>query len=463
MERSQHMTLLEALAEFATGLQFENLPENVVSKANDCFFDFIGCYYGALKRDGNEGIVKKIAGWNPSGEAKIWGFSGTTGSAEAALAMGTLGYHLEFDDGVPLGGHWGSASIPSTYLGAVKAGRSGRDFLAALVASYEVGSRLSRIFSPRLLKNHVHFPCVMGAFASVTGYAKSLGYSTGKLSDSLALSGLFPLGTYSTATSGARGKGLYSGWPNYMGINACRLADIGLAGDRDIMEHPYGFGNTFGLGKVTPETARKALSDLGRKYLFMQTYFKPYPCCRWLHAPVHGVLALMQAHMFTRQDIERISVAGPEFIMMYNTKDGFDSKVTCQYSIPYSVGAAVFRGQLGIEEYEHPVRMDSELNDFIQRIHVSVDDTLQAAFPGSFAVALSIVLKDGRVIERLEGMPWGMDAPPSQDELIEKFTTLTSAALSQQEQEAWVRLYRTGFDVPGSFEKAQGLLAQAKF
>ena len=451
-------TLLEVLADFATNLRYDDLSPELVSKANDCFFDFVGCYFGAVDRKGIPSLVKGIASWNASQEAPIWGFKYRTGVAEAALAMGTLGYYLEYDDGISVAGHWGSAGIPSTYLGTTQAGGSGKEFLTALVASYEVATRISRIFSPRLLSNHIHFPCTMGAFAAATGYGKGIGLDSGKLSGALSLAGLFPLGAYSTAITGAAGKSLYSGWPNYLGVNACRLADIGLVGDSGIMEHQYGFGNALGLEPVTQVQADQALAALGEIYLFMQVYFKQYPCCRWIHAPVSAVMALMSAHAFDLADIEKITVSGPRFILMYNAHEGYESKVTCQYSIPYCVAAAAFFRRLGIEEFELEARLSAGVRALAARVDVKEDNDLNGMFPASFAVNVEVLLRSGQILRRVEGTPWGPDTPPTHDELIEKFVSLTRSTIKQSHREEWVKLYRAGFHSPGAFEEAQELL-----
>lgn len=446
-------TIIETLSEYAVNLRFEDLPDEVVSKANDCFFDFVGCYYAALKRDDNPRVIKGIAAMNPTEESHIWGTSLKCGTAEAALAMGTVGYHLEYDDGISVAGHWGSASIPATFLAVAQTSKNGKDLLTAIVAAYEVGTRISRMFSPRLLKRHVHFPCTMGAFGAATGYAKGVGANAQQLSGALSLAGLFPVGTYSTAIGGARGKGLYSGWPNYIGINVSRLSTLGLQGDTDIMEATDGFARAVGLAPMTAEYLDEAEADLGEAYRFMQVYFKPYPCCRWLHAPVHAVLKLMHDNNLSCKDIRQISIGGPEFAMMYNTRTGFESKVTCQYSIPFSVGAAVYYGKLGLQEYEEPCRTDENLIHFINRVDMYVDKELQAKFPEVFGVKIKLTLQDGRELSAMQGTPWGPESPPSKEELIAKFKMLTDGILSEEAQMQWKALYLGGFESESAFDE----------
>lgn len=455
-------TMIEQLSDFAAGLLFEDIPESVVCKANDCFFDLVGCYYGAIKRDNNPTVLRTIAAFNPMEEVPLWGTGIRCGIAEAALALGTVSYHLEYDDGISVAGHWGSASIPASFLAVQRHGGGGKAFLTAIVVAYEVGTRISRLFSPRLLKKHIHFPCTMGAFAAAAGFAKGETLTAGEFAGALSLAGLFPVGTYSTAISGAAGKGLYSGWPNYLGVNAVRFSRMGLTGDKDILENADGFGHALGLGPVTKEMREEALKDLGSSYRIMEVYFKPYPCCRWLHAPVHAVLQLMKENQIDRDQIRKIMIYGPEFAMMYNTHQGYESKVTCQYSIPYAVGAAAYYSQLGLDEFEASARCNPELLRFIDRIEMGVDQEMQQQFPLVFGVKLELHLTDGRILRDIQGTPWGPQNPPVQQELIEKFILLTAGVLTGEEQEEWIDCYRNGFEKEGMFERVSALLSVEK-
>ena len=219
------------------------------------------------------------------------------------------------------------------------------------------------------------------------------------------------------------------------------------------MEAPDGFARAVGLAPMEEKYLEEAGRNLGKDFHIMLAYFKPYPCCRWLHAPVHALLGLMKEHDIGREDIDSIDIGGPEFAMMYDTRSGYESKVTCQYSIPYSVGAAAWYGKLGVNEYEEPARTNEELRGFIGRISMRVDAELQAKFPEVFGVVLTLKLKDGRTFSVQQGTPWGPDSPPSQDELIGKFMGLTEGVLTPDEQAEWVRLYRSGFESEGAFER----------
>jgi 2-methylcitrate dehydratase PrpD len=435
-------TVLDRLALFAEKLDFSALPGELVQKACDCFFDFAGCYFGALKYLDDPAFPAKLAAINPSPDVTVWGLGIQCGVAEAALLTGCLGYELEYDDGVSLAGHWGSASIPAAYFSNVMHNGNGKTLICAIVAAYETGTRISRFFSPRLLNRSVHFPCVMGAFAAVTAYGKAAGLDAGVIAGALSLAGLFPQGTYSTGISGAGGKSLYSGWPNYLGINAVRFSLLNLRGDSGVLEDPCGFAAALGLPPPGAADCNAMLDGLGRRFSIMETYFKPYPCNRWFHAPVAALLALREQYGFSPGSVREITVYGPSFLAMYNTHEGFDAKTACQYSLPYTLGAALIAGKLTLEEYGVSMRSRKDLGELVSRIQVRPGADKA---PSPYSVEVEAVLQNGQKCTACRTQPWSPESPPSRDELIEKFRYLTASVLPDSAVEKWISCYKSGF------------------
>jgi 2-methylcitrate dehydratase PrpD len=449
-------TALARIASFTESLAYSSLPEEVVRRACDCFFDTVGCYFGALGRLEDRSMPHGIAALNPAPEASVWGLGIRCGIAEAALIGGCLAYDLEYDDGVSLAGHWGSSSIPAAFFSNVFHNGSGKNLICAIVAAYEAGTRISRFYSPRLLEKNVHFPCTMGAFAAITGYAKAAGLDAGAITGALSLAGLFPLGAYSTAISGAPGKCLYAGWPNYLGINAVRFSRLNLRGDADILEHQAGFSAPFGLAPLGTADYPALFGDLGKRFCIMDTYFKPYPCNRWFHAPVAAALKIKEENRFSADDVVSVVVYGPSFMEMYNIHDGFDSKVRCQYSLPYAVGAALTAGKLGLEEFESPMP-GKALLELVKKIQVRQDPVSP---PSARPVRVEITLKNGVMFSVDQSHPWSPENPPSEDELIAKFSGLTASLLPDAARQRWIDCYTSGFYRDEVYQTVTRLLSE---
>ncbi|MBW1769048.1 MAG: MmgE/PrpD family protein, partial [Deltaproteobacteria bacterium] len=305
-------TIIEELAEFGAGLRFEDIPDEVIRQANRCLIDLMGCYFAAFAIKGNRRLLALASDLNPKPDATIWGMGRKAGMAEAALVHGCLAYHLEYDDGISLGAHWASEAIPAVLAAAEVVGCGGKVFLSAVIVAYEVGNRISRAFSADMLARGIHFPCAMGAFGAAAGVAKIMGLSADETAGALGNGCLSPVAPYGPAFSGASIKDAYSGWPNALGIHMVRLSQVGWSGARDLLESPEGLGHALGWKAPAHELRKKILDGIGKEYEIMKTYFKPYPCCRWLHAPALATIELKRSYGWEAADVASRCVVGPQ-------------------------------------------------------------------------------------------------------------------------------------------------------
>jgi 2-methylcitrate dehydratase PrpD len=463
MKSTTRMTekmILEELADFAAELSFQEIPKHVLRQANRCVLDLLGCVYGALSIYENHNLLELALMTNPKPEATVWGTGQKAGMAEAALAHGCLGYHLEYDDGISLGAHWGSETIPAILAAAECLGQGGEEFITAVVVAYEVGNRISRAFSSGMLAGGIHFPCAMGAFGAAAGVARIMGLTAAETSCALGNACLSPIAPYGPAFSGASIKDAYSGWPNALGIHMVRLAQAGWRGPSDLIEGSEGLGHVLGWRGSRRELRDRILAGLGSDFEIMKTYYKPYPCCRWLHAPVRAILDLKLECGWDGRDIDAINVGAPDFMMMYAKHGPFEHEVKARYSLPYVASASALSGSLGIEAFEESIRMDPGLNRLADRVTVSKDPVLDRAFPPKFETRVTILLKNGNKMEKRCGLPWGPDDPPSDEELILKFSQLAGTVLEAEHIRSCLSLFRTGLQSGEAFSDLLRLLSR---
>ena len=85
-----------------------------------------------------------------------------------------------------------------------------------------------------------------------------------------------------------------SGWGAMVGISAAILAEQGFTGALAIT--------------VEADEVADIWSDLGTRWIMTDQYVKPYPICRWAHAPIDGVRELMMANNLTHDDIGEIRI-----------------------------------------------------------------------------------------------------------------------------------------------------------
>ena len=138
-----------AVARFALGLRWEDLPAPVQEQARRCLLDLCGAAVaGAVTPVA--GIARRYAGaLHGEGRATVIGAPRGSTTVGAALANGFAASALDIDDGYrPVKGHPGAVVLPAVLAAAEQAGASGRELLTAMVVGYEVAMRAGLILHP---------------------------------------------------------------------------------------------------------------------------------------------------------------------------------------------------------------------------------------------------------------------------------------------------------------------------
>jgi 2-methylcitrate dehydratase PrpD len=88
-------------------------------------------------------------------------------------------------------------------------------------------------------------------------------------------------------------------------------------------------------------------TGLGEQWLVLEhTHFKLYPCCRWAHSSLDGVLHLMREHPLVHGDVARVEIR----TFHYGTRlAGHEPKTLDElsFSIAFPVAAMIVRRTIG--------------------------------------------------------------------------------------------------------------------
>jgi 2-methylcitrate dehydratase PrpD len=134
------MTTTAALARFASGLALDDVPPPVVRAVKRLLLDHLGCAVGGSRTPLAQAAAG-VATADGGSAATVIGTRQRAGPGPAAFANAMAANALDYDD-TGATGHPGATLIPAALALAEAESRSGAELLAAVVAGYEVGTRI---------------------------------------------------------------------------------------------------------------------------------------------------------------------------------------------------------------------------------------------------------------------------------------------------------------------------------
>ena len=400
------------VAAFALSADWESLPEAVRRRAGVALLDLIGATV-AGSRTPVAGIAATAAAraWRGS-EAGIL-LSGLRASEPgAAFANGCLANALDIDDGYrPIKGHPGAVVFPAALAAAESRGSSGREFLVALIAGYEVAIRAG--IALHASYRDYHGSGAWGAIGAAAAAGRLLGLDVDQLTHALGIAEYHgPLAPIMRCVEHPAMVKDGIGWGAMAGVTAALLAHGGFTGLPTVLD-------------AEPDAA----SDLGRDYQIMQLYFKPHPCCRWAQPPIKGVRRILGRVTVAPEAVERVRV----YTFEAATKLGpVWPKTTeeAQYSLAWPVAAALVDGGVGPEQVVGARLQDTRIRTLASRVEAVVSPDLEARFPAEALCEVEIVTKDGTAYRSgICGARGDPGNPLTDTELSDKFRVLASPVI----------------------------------
>ncbi len=425
------------LAHFAAGLQFEDVPGAIVDHAKLCLLDGLGvALFGAsLPWTSHVREVALAEGANPT--ASFWGTGHRGSVAQAALVNGTAGHAFEMDD-IHKDSilHPNSLAVPVALAFAEADDRiDGREVLSAIIAGYEVGTRVGNAATMALFLRGFHPQGTSGAFVAAATAGRILRLPDTQMQHALGIAGSMGAGLMA-AQEGAMVKRLHAGRAAQSGVQAALLAQRGFTGIADVLEAGYGgFLSSF---SGQPD-AHRLTEGLGSLWQTGQVGFKLYPSVTSIHTALDALDAVMTQHNLHARDIERISVGCSHMTYVHTAWPYRPAGVTAaQMNLFYGLAMIALHRDAAASRYQTGLLDAPETRAFINRIDAFEDPQLQAMGPAfRHAARLEVVTKDGRSFhhERLarRGSP---EDPVGEAEVTRKFTENARTVLPTAAAEA---------------------------
>jgi len=369
------------LAQYISGSKYEDLTPAAIASAKRSALDTMGAMLAGSTAPGIGTVVEMARRWGGCQEAHLVGFGDRLPSPLAAWCNGTMARALEIDDCVDfLPIHPSASAVPALLvLAELKKGLSGRDFLTALAVGQDVKIRMGLAVRQNAMQSGRNN--MFKIFAPTAALARAMGLDPQKTQNALGISFSFAVGDGQCALDGALTLRLQQGIVAQGALLSVLLSSQGFTGARDFLLGKFGYLRAF-----EPDPRLEYLTqDLGRKFYGEQITIKPFSACRATHPAIDLALRLRSEANLDIQSIRKITVRScPEIHNLVGSpreaKIKPDSVPTAQFSIQFTVAAALVRGDVFLKEIEPESLRDKQILDLAQRVYVEPDPSLRTDF-----------------------------------------------------------------------------------
>jgi 2-methylcitrate dehydratase PrpD len=427
------------LAEFVGGISYDTLPAEVRERVKALALDLVGIALRARNEaESTRPMIAAAARLGMAGGAcTVIGDAAGYSPPGAAMLNGTLAHSLDFDDTHAPGSlHPSAPIVPAALAAAEMAGADGRAVISAAVAGYEVQIRLSLALDPAAHYDRGFHPtATCGAFGAAAAAGRLLGLDPEGYANAWGIVLSMAAGSMQYLVNGAWTKRSHVGHAAMSGLIAATLAREGYKGAAEAIEGKWGFLHAY----APAADAAKAVAGLGSRWETLKIAVKPYPSCRYGHAPLDGILALAREHGIRAEDVEEVVVGLPEpgWKLIGDpepAKQAPKSVVDGQFSMAFCAAVALRSGGFAWDDYARHLG-DPETLAFCKRVKTWVDPRAQADFQKNMSGSVRIKTQRGQFetyVQVAKGEPENF---VSAAELRSKFDGLTGPYLSARRRD----------------------------
>ncbi len=418
------MPYLHRLAAFAASLSLDRLPPAVVDAAKWVVLDTLGAMLAGSRLPENARLAALAAERGRAGAATLAGHGATADPMLAALSNATAGVSLEVDEGNRWGGgHPAIHTVPAAMAVAEERRASGRAFLEAVVAGYEVTSRFGGVTAPRA---NVHSHGTWGTLGAAVAVARLEEMDADEIRRAINLAAsMSPANSWTPCFEGATIRNVYPGRSSLQGILAVHLLRCGFTGLADGPSDVYG---TILAERFEPE---QILEGLGVEYRIATNYFKLHACCLFNHPALDAVADLREEVPFGPADVASITVTSIPFAARM-TDPAPSTMLSAKFSVPHAVAALVVTGRADVPAFLDETRGHPAVRALAARVTVRGDETMSMRRPGRPQATVEVRLRDGRTLTRsVEATRGDAANPVPRDTLLQKFRGLAAPIIGE--------------------------------
>jgi 2-methylcitrate dehydratase PrpD len=434
------------LATFAAQLDFDAIPTAVVERTTSLYVDWLGSALagkGARPVETIARFARQAGGGLADDPSEILINRTRTTPYFAAMVNGAASHFAEQDDV-----HNGSVFHPATVvfpvaLALAQANRaSGRDFIAAAVAGYEVGIRIGE-FLGRSHYKVFHTTGTAGTVAAAATAGRLLGLTPTQMLDAFGSAGTQASGLWEFLRDAADSKQLHTAMAAANGLMSAQLAADGFKGATHILEGAQGMA----AGMSSDADPTRLVDRLGSRWAIAETSFKYHAACRHTHPAADALLAVIQQHRLAPRDIAKVTAH-----VHQGAIDVLGAVVTprtvhqAKFNMGTVLGLVAYHGYAGVTEFEQGFDADA-IAAFRDKVEMAFDGEVDSAYPARWIGKVTVLTGDGRTLQGRVDEPKGDPGNTlSRDEIEIKLRRLVAFSGAASDEEA-SRLLETAWQI----------------
>jgi 2-methylcitrate dehydratase PrpD len=423
----------QGMAAFVSGLRYERIPAEVIERIKLLMLDSFGCALYGADLEWSRILMRTLQQLDSSTSCGVWGTPLRLSAPHAALVNGTLVHGFELDDIHRLGAmHVGAVTLPSLMAVAeIRPGMSGRDFLTAAVAGYEIGPRVGRCMGEEHLGQGWHSAATVGVFSSAAAAASALRLSKDQTVHALGIAGTQAAGLMA-AQYGSMVLRMHTGRSAQSGLYGGLLAAAGFTGITNVFESDYGgFCTTFSRSHDRFNLA-ELTSGLGARYETMLVSLKFYSCVSSNHTTLDAIRTMRARRPFSLEEVDQIVVHGSQVTVDHvGWKYRPEGISAAQLNLPFCVATLLLESDVFVDQFNAVKIVDPIRIALADKVKVVADPAITAR--GSEfrqMVRVELFLKDGTVLTETVEAPRGSEQRfASKADVVEKFEKLARHVL----------------------------------
>lgn len=428
------MSITERYADYCAGLPDEELPAPVVDRARELLLDVCGIAIGAARAGSTPSIVKAARALDGGGEGATVLATGEQMRPElAAFVNASLAHSLDYDETHRAGSIHPAASVVGAALAAGEhTDADGDRLLTAIVGGYEVAARLGMAISPAShMARGFHGTGTCGTFGATAAAGIVYGLDRAGFETAFGVNGSQAAGSLQFLEDGAWNKRTHPGFAARSALSSVALAEQDFEATAAPIEGVRGFLQ----GYSDDADPALATAGLGDRFEITQAGIKPYPCCRYMHAAMDGLLELASAEGIDQAAVTAVEIglAGAARDVVEPTKPVPETVVDAQFSMPFATALTLTRRRATVEDFLAVERdeLDADRRRLIEATSVTTSDWADDQYPDRWAATVRIETTDDTYETRVESARGDPENPLSWAELTEKYAELVEPVMGE--------------------------------